>query len=657
MKFTQLELKNWAVFRGITTIPLESTSEKPIILIKGNNDMGKTSLFYAIKYALYGHEGLLSHPKVNYRRIQEWPNFYSANEGEGELCVELSMQVENNSIIRIQRKRKFRQTPIGEEITVSPEDELTIFENDKPSTTVGKTNKEINRWIQIHILPIDASQFFLFDGEVIQKYTESPSENVQKAIEQVLGLSEIRNAENNLSRLLEDIQEERSRKARLESKDQKMSNSLELLSMDIKNLKTLINGARNEMDSAEKIIDENNKVINQYTQLRDKKTRQKELLDRIKTKKLTLGEFKVELIDKRNYGGLLLANSLLKIISITDETPSSLVQWESQTSAYLIDNKIESCVCGTKIDSIIRNELGKKILQLKQNPFSNLKRLGEHIAASYRPDAIDVQLNNLVNNISDIEDEIKLDDEEVERISKDIKNNPDIGEELKDKENKNHSLRKEIGVLENQIVINEKKLLHYKGKEQNLTSQIIQSSVSKDLKKLTEQEQYVEKVIHVFSKSFQDYYIIQKPKLEKVISGVFMKLTNAPDKYKAIHLTSKFEIVIERMDGVQLPAHRYSPSAGAGQIAVTAVIAGFNKFSTRKAPVVIDTPAGRLDPIHTENLLEYYPEMSAQVIILPQLGEISREDEKIISDFVSNRYSIEPKVNDVNQSRIVRDIS
>ena len=427
--------------------------------------------------------------------------------------------------------------------------------------------------------------------------------------------------------------------------------------MDIKNLKTLINGARNEMDSAEKIIDENNKVINQYTQLRDKKTRQKELLDRIKTKKLTLREFKVELIDKRNYGGLLLANSLLKIISITDETPSSLVQWESQTSAYLIDNKIESCVCGTKIDSIIRNELGKKILQLKQNPFSNLKRLGEHIAASYRPDAIDVQLNNLVNNISDIEDEIKLDDEEVERISKDIKNNPDIGEELKDKENKNHSLRKEIGVLENQIVSDEKKLLHLKGKEQNLTSQIIQSSVSKDLKKLTEQEQYVEKVIHVFSKSFQDYYIIQKPKLEKVISGVFMKLTNAPDKYKAIHLTSKFEIVIERMDGVQLPAHRYSPSAGAGQIAVTAVIAGFNKFSTRKAPVVIDTPAGRLDPIHTENLLEYYPEMSAQVIILPQLGEISREDEKIISDFVSNRYSIEPKVNDVNQSRIVRDIS
>ena len=55
--------------------------------------------------------------------------------------------------------------------------------------------------------------------------------------------------------------------------------------------------------------------------------------------------------------------------------------------------------------------------------------------------------------------------------------------------------------------------------------------------------------------------------------------------------------------------------------------------------------------------MEYYPEMSAQVIILPQLGEISREDEKIISDFVSNRYSIEPKVNDVNQSRIVRDIS
>ena len=72
---------------------------------------------------------------------------------------------------------------------------------------------------------------------------------------------------------------------------------------------------------------------------------------------------------------------------------------------------------------------------------------------------------------------------------------------------------------------------------------------------------------------------------------------------------------------------------------------------------MIDTPAGRLDPIHTENLLEFYPKMSEQVIILPQSGEISPDDEEIISDFIATRYTIQPKSNDPNQSRIVRDES
>ena len=44
MKFTQLEITNWAVYRDTATVPLDSTPEKPIILINGNNDKGKTSL-------------------------------------------------------------------------------------------------------------------------------------------------------------------------------------------------------------------------------------------------------------------------------------------------------------------------------------------------------------------------------------------------------------------------------------------------------------------------------------------------------------------------------------------------------------------------------------------------------------------------------------
>ena len=135
---------------------------------------------------------------------------------------------------------------------------------------------------------------------------------------------------------------------------------------------------------------------------------------------------------------------------------------------------------------------------------------------------------------------------------------------------------------------------------------------------------------------------------------MFIRLTNAPDKYKAIKLGRDFSIQIVRKDGVELPSHRYSPSPGAAQIAATAVIAGFNIFTTRKFGVVIDTPAGRLDPIHTENLLDYYPQLSEQVIILPQSDEIDEKDEEIIADYISVRYDIVPAADDPNSSVIVR---
>ena len=656
MKFTELELTNWAVFRETTTVSFDSTPDKPIILINGDNDKGKTSFFYAIRYALYGEKGLYSHPKKNYRRIAEWPNFYSAKDADGELCVELSIEMEDNSVKRIQRKRKFFQTPTGAEITTSRSDELTIFENGEPKN-VGKTEREITRWIENHILPFEASQFSLFDGEVIQQYTEDTSPTVQNAIQQVLGLAEIKEAGKDLGKLLESIQSEKTKTARLTTKDNTLKNDLDVTAKNIEVYTTLINATKTEIDSCHNLIENNNKVINEFKDLRVKKDKQAELQRSLNDNKQTLFEYGVELKNIRNSAGLLLVNPLLKIISITEETPSSIDQWNSQTSAYIIDNKIENCVCETKIDEGVLDILKRKVLQLKENSFSNLKRLGENISVSYRPDAVDEQLNNIINKISDVEDQIKLDDEEIGQISQEIKNNPDIGRDLKEREEENEKSYKNIGVLQEKFELDKKNLERFKGKQHNLTATILQSSASQDLRKLIEQEQYVQKIIKVFDKSFNDYFIIQKPKLEEKITKVFLQLTNAPDKYKGIVLTNEFEIEIMRVDGVQLPARRYSPSSGASQIAITAVIAGFNAFSPRGSPVVIDTPAGRLDPTHTENLLEFYPKLSEQVIILPQSGEITPNDEKIISDFISAKYKIVPKVNDPNQSRIVRDES
>ena len=409
-----------------------------------------------------------------------------------------------------------------------------------------------------------------------------------------------------------------------------------------------------EKESAERLVTENNKIINQFKELRDKKDRQKLLTDTIKQNKKALEGYELELKEKRDFGGLLLSNQLLKIISTTEETPPSKEQWESKTASHILDNHHENCVCDEPINDKREGILKDKVLDLRDNQFSSLKRLVETISSSYRPDGIDVELNAVVNKISDVDSTIKTDEDERKKISDAIVGNKDIGEDLKRKETQNVEAIKRIGEIEGHLPKLQKNIDSLYGKLKDLTNQVNSSSANEELDKVIRFEKLIEKTQQVFDKAFHDYFEKEKPKLEKEITNVFRGLTNAPDKYKAIHLDNNFAIQIEREDGTKLPSHRYSPSAGAGQIAATAVIAGFNKFTTRKSTVVIDTPAGRLDPIHTENLLGFYPKMSEQVIILPQPDEIDEKDEEILSDYIAVRYDIVPKPDDPNQSIIVR---
>ena len=85
----------------------------------------------------------------------------------------------------------------------------------------------------------------------------------------------------------------------------------------------------------------------------------------------------------------------------------------------------------------------------------------------------------------------------------------------------------------------------------------------------------------------------------------------------------------------------YGPSSGAAQIVATAFIAGLNEFASRSAPVVIDTPLGRLDDIHRENILKYYNKISkSQVIILYTPTEITKENLMLVEDKVKHHYEI-----------------
>ena len=83
----------------------------------------------------------------------------------------------------------------------------------------------------------------------------------------------------------------------------------------------------------------------------------------------------------------------------------------------------------------------------------------------------------------------------------------------------------------------------------------------------------------------------------------------------------------------------FDRSAGENQIFATALIAGLAKVSGVKAPMVVDTPLGRLDSKHRENILKFWTsDAKRQVILLSQDEEIDFHFYKHIKDNVAKTY-------------------
>src|SRR5262245_27644462 len=54
LTFTRLQITNFGPYFGTQSIDLTTASESPVVLIFGENTLGKTQLFAALRWCLYG---------------------------------------------------------------------------------------------------------------------------------------------------------------------------------------------------------------------------------------------------------------------------------------------------------------------------------------------------------------------------------------------------------------------------------------------------------------------------------------------------------------------------------------------------------------------------------------------------------------------------
>ena len=82
-------------------------------------------------------------------------------------------------------------------------------------------------------------------------------------------------------------------------------------------------------------------------------------------------------------------------------------------------------------------------------------------------------------------------------------------------------------------------------------------------------------------------------------------------------------------------------SAGAEQIVALSLIDGLARTGRAAGPVVMDTPFGRLDLRHRDNILRYLPTTTGQLVLLVHDGEIRKEtDLAPVADRIGVAYEI-----------------
>lgn len=172
MKINKLVLKNFSSFEGTNIFDFAVNNDgKNIILIGGQNGAGKTSLFSAIKVALYGplafgYVGANTHYT---QRIKEYINSkaFQTENVESGVIINISVKVEREfHDYEISREWCFVKQKLEEKYEVKKEgsaldeQELSYFQN----------------YLQ-GVIPPSLFEFFLFDGEEVGNIFSTSSYN------------------------------------------------------------------------------------------------------------------------------------------------------------------------------------------------------------------------------------------------------------------------------------------------------------------------------------------------------------------------------------------------------------------------------------------------------------------------------------------------
>ncbi len=680
MKICKLKLNNFSSYEGNITIDFRTKKNRPIVLIGGQNGAGKTSIFEAIKIALYGPLafGYIGSNSFYTKKIINYINSKTYNKNNCSSGVVIEFEIKQDRDIKkytISREWTLDDKKLKEDYRVIcngieyDESEIVYFE----------------RYLQ-SIIPPNLFNFFLFDGEevgnifsdegynkyikdailtlcgidtfaIIQKFcntfvTKAESNNEQllydeyeEIINKILGLNEtVQNAENRIKEISKEIEELIAKNEQLNDIFIKFGGISEVKKIEIQNECSEIEKKRSEITAELKSFFENQMPF--YL-----------LCDFIRDIEEQINYEEKDTISE--YVGNMISPSFIKKV-VDGKTTDADQLSEDVYNAIMEKLRPRASVGKTRILDLSRDEISKveavinviedidtKLLtdkiKLREEYSKQLVLLNQELRESLSEEDSEKYLKEIGENNS----KISLLQDESTRLEQICEANMQLIVELTSKKDSLHSkilesaannhayaLSGEIAKIMDELINTKtssirKKLADYTieylneiYRKDNLISSM---EVTNDFKFILYQKsEYTAKEIDsVVNNIGLDSFISQ---LDKDSKAILLKLYDSNSEVtQSIRINKKIELT--RL------------SKGERQIFILALYQAIIRISNRDIPFIIDTPYARIDAQHREEISrKFFPNISKQVIILSTDEEITKDYYSIIKPYIAKEY-------------------
>lgn len=691
MQITKLVLDNFSSYEGKNTFDFTVKRDKTIVLIGGQNGAGKTSIFTAIKIALYGPLafGYTGNNAFYSKKIKSYINdraFQSQSFSSGV-----------SIIIKIKKEREVKHYKIERKwriVDSKIEEEYNVFEGKQ---LLEESEKILFEGYILNIIPIDLFEFFLFDGEEVGNIFSSDGYNkyVKNALLTMCGIDDLeilqhfcknyngRNDNSEESELNEQYDSLLESISKLQEKISKTEVNISYNEKEKEELSTLIEQREAEFLRSGGIPPEKAKKLEDEIYTLDKKREvlaretkaffeeimpfyiMKHLIPPMKQQikyeeKASIHEYIMnmiseEFIDKaiedRTQAHEEVASAVYDAIlskfevsnGIVDDMIFDLSKAEMgkllNLSDSITDYDEKSMISAIKEREKIVKKISANRLKLK-NALSeeDAKRYTDEIVnAKHRMEIIDLENQQQQHEIETLHIELDKLKNELGSVKERIRSNTQDRHTIDLSTNISIMMDKLINTsmisirkqLSERIIEN----LHKIYRKENLISLI---DISDNFKfELYQMQKFtiVDLRALISNIGIKEFYKTIGEESIHILRDYF-SLDEDGDLETAIYFCNEdneFEL-FKRIDLNML-------SKGERQIFILSLYWAIIQISGKQIPFIIDTPYARIDANHREEISsKFFPNISSQVVILSTDEEINKEYHNIIKPYIAKEY-------------------